>query len=291
MIPTYNCARYLRQTLTSVLAQAPGPDQMQIEVVDDGSTVDDPAAVVRQWGQGRVAFHRNSQNQGVTKNFNVCLQRSRGHLVHILHGDDYVLPGFYQRIKAAAEKYPSAALLATRSFDIDADNVILHVAPRLRDLETAAHAVESFFYTTPIQTPGVVMRRDFYEQHGGFDLRLAHTADCEMWARAIGLASGCITPEVLACYRTFPGNDSGHLARTAGNLHDIERLNQIFAARYPAFDSKKAARRVWHTARQQIRHFNRQGDAPALAANLLYWQTQVPWAFRLRNFFRIKTNR
>ena len=38
MIPTYNCARYLRETLASVLAQDPGPDQMQIEVIDDCST-------------------------------------------------------------------------------------------------------------------------------------------------------------------------------------------------------------------------------------------------------------
>ncbi|HZG65515.1 MAG TPA: glycosyltransferase, partial [Herpetosiphonaceae bacterium] len=53
MIPTYNCARYLRGTLESVLAQDPGPDHMQIEVVDDGSQ-DDPAAVVAEVGRGRV---------------------------------------------------------------------------------------------------------------------------------------------------------------------------------------------------------------------------------------------
>ena len=54
MIPAYNCASYLRQTLASVLAQDPGPEQMQIEVVDDGSTKDDPESVVRETGKGRV---------------------------------------------------------------------------------------------------------------------------------------------------------------------------------------------------------------------------------------------
>ena len=47
MIPTYNCAKYLRETLASVLAQDPGAEVMQIEVVDDRSTQDDPAAVER----------------------------------------------------------------------------------------------------------------------------------------------------------------------------------------------------------------------------------------------------
>ena len=48
MIPTYNCANYLRETLTSVLTQDPGVELMQIEVVDDHSTKDDPEAVVRE---------------------------------------------------------------------------------------------------------------------------------------------------------------------------------------------------------------------------------------------------
>ncbi|MEQ9234992.1 MAG: glycosyltransferase [Coleofasciculus sp. E2-BRE-01] len=38
MIPTYNCAQYLRETLANVLAQDPGSEVMQIEVIDDHST-------------------------------------------------------------------------------------------------------------------------------------------------------------------------------------------------------------------------------------------------------------
>jgi glycosyltransferase involved in cell wall biosynthesis len=288
MIPTYNCAAYLQQTLASVLAQDPGPDQMQIEVVDDCSTRDNPEAVVRETGKGRVAFHRNPKNQGVTRNFNVCIQRSRGQLIHILHGDDYVLPGFYQKIKNAAEEHPNAALLAARSFLVDTKNKIMDVTKRLDEMEAPSHCIENFYYATPIQTPGVVMRRNFYEKHGGFHLKLAHTADCEMWARAIGLEGGCVTSEILACYRSFAENDSGHLARTAANLHDIERLNQIFAGRYPAFDRKKASERVWSMAHDQILHFYNSGDSQALSANMRYWRTYAPLAFRFRTFLSLR---
>ena len=76
MIPTYNCAGYLRETPASVLAQDPGPDQMQIEVVDDCST-DDPQAIVDELARTRVSFHQQPENRGHTHNFNTCIERSR----------------------------------------------------------------------------------------------------------------------------------------------------------------------------------------------------------------------
>ena len=52
MIPAYNCYNTLGETITSVLMQAPGKDQMQIEVVDDGSTDGDVKALVDELGKG-----------------------------------------------------------------------------------------------------------------------------------------------------------------------------------------------------------------------------------------------
>src|SRR5207237_1950596 len=90
MIPTFNRMTYLRRTLESVLVQDPGREQMQIEVVDDCSTVDDPEPVVHTTTGDRVAVIRNSLNLGLMRNLNRCIERARGHLVHILHSDDYV---------------------------------------------------------------------------------------------------------------------------------------------------------------------------------------------------------
>ena len=97
MIPTYNCANYLRETLASVLAQDPGSDVMQIEVIDDCSTKDDPRAVVEELGKSRVEFYQQPQNVGYIKNFETCLQRSRSYLVHLLHGDDRLQVSFREK--------------------------------------------------------------------------------------------------------------------------------------------------------------------------------------------------
>ena len=72
----FNGTRYLQQTLESVLAQDQGADNMQIEVIDDCSTTDDPEAIVKRVGQGRISFYRNpktaEQSQISTPAWNVA---------------------------------------------------------------------------------------------------------------------------------------------------------------------------------------------------------------------------
>ena len=91
---------------------------MQIEVVDDAST-DDPQAVVEELGRGRVGFHRQPANVGHTANFNTCLERARGELVHLLHGDDSVRPGFYTTMERPFREDPDIGAAFCRYIAMD----------------------------------------------------------------------------------------------------------------------------------------------------------------------------
>src|SRR5688572_21703403 len=128
MIPTYRCAHLLRATLESVLAQDPGPQAMQIEVVDDASD-DDPEAVVKAVAGDRVAFLRHPRNLGHVANFHACLVRSRGEIVHLLHGDDLVRPGFYTALGRGFEIFPELGAAFCRSVYIDADGAEMGLVP------------------------------------------------------------------------------------------------------------------------------------------------------------------
>jgi len=285
MIPTYQPKEHhLRQSLESVLQQDPGPEQMQIHVVDDFSPDVDVADLVRRLGGSRVEFSRTPKNLGIAGCWNACIELARGEWVHLLHQDDYVLPDFYQKLADAAAHHPDVALLATRCSFVTEQGKIWKTSERLPELENGGRVIEKFFYGTPIQCPGITVQKSFYAKSGGFHPGLNFVLDCEMWARVIGTAGGLVIPDVLACYRSSDGATTSRLERTAENLRDVERLNAMFAARYPEFDRQRALRRVCYRAKDQADFFIKKGDAEAARANLEFWHTHSTPSIRVRRF-------
>lgn len=238
MIPTYNCAHFLQATLESVLEQAPGPERMQIEVVDDASG-DDPESVVERVGRGRVAFHRHPHNLGHVGNFNACLERARGRLVHILHGDDRILPGFVERMERAFEPGAGGGPRAGAAFCRH-----LYVDDRDRPIRTSTleraepgileNALERMTRQQRVQPPSIVVLREVYEALGGFDRRFRSCSeDREMWVRIASRYPVWFEPEVLACYRKHPESLASRAYRTGQNLRDERAAIRIFSGYLP----------------------------------------------------------
>ncbi len=227
MIPTYNCADYLRLTLHSVLQQAFPPDQMQIEVVDDCSQ-DDPAAVVAELGQGRVGFYRHASNQGAIANFNHCIQRSRGEIVHILHGDDKVLPGFYPALDRAFQQQADLGAAFCRPIYIDEADQQRFIYPLEQpQAGIMPHLLDRLGVVCMIQTPTIAVRRSVYETLGGFHPELFHAGDWEMWQRVASFYPVWYEPQPLACYRTHTHSHTSSLVRSAANIANTRRAIAI----------------------------------------------------------------
>src|SRR5262249_43063062 len=72
-----------------------------------------------------------------------------------------------------------------------------------------------------------------YERLGGFDPRLVHTADWEMWQRIAARYPIWYEPRVLASYRSHPASDTTRLRRTAANVADTRRAIGIANAYLP----------------------------------------------------------
>ena len=241
MIPTYEPDPALfRKALHSVLAQAPSPDEMEIQVVDDASTATDVAALVREIAGDRVTFWRQPQNLGFIGNWNTCLDRARGRWIHLLHQDDLVLPRFYEVLGAAdaaggAPETSRPALAFCRHAHIDGAGKPVRVSDLEReDAGIVADFVDRIAAMQVIQFASVVVRRDAYEAVGGFDPRAGGAADWEMWVRLAARFPVWYEPEALACYRLHAGSASTRLAADARDTADMGSAITLAARHLPA---------------------------------------------------------
>jgi glycosyltransferase involved in cell wall biosynthesis len=250
MIPTYNPrADYLEETLRSVLQQDPGPEQMQIEVVDDCSKDDAASEITRRVGAGRVAFHGESENRGLVYTWNRCIERARGHWVHILHHDDIVLPGFYDRLYHGITSNPDVGMAFCRSVIIDANGHWKTLGP----LESAtAGVLENWLerVTTGyhVECPAVVVKRATYERLGGFTPELVCFLDLEMWVRIAAHGPVYYEPQILAGFRRHGDNVSVLQERTGANMQDMAQAIRIWKEHLPANSREqleKRGRRYW----------------------------------------------
>jgi glycosyltransferase involved in cell wall biosynthesis len=234
MIPVYNCSGYLRETLKRVLEQDPGESLMQIEVVDDGSTDADVRGIVKEVSMGRVTYFRQKENMGSLRNFQTCLERSRGHFIHILHGDDLICPGFYERLSSLFDAHPTVGAAFCRYAYIDESGKTLFC----QDPESAHAGILDDWLARlcerqRIQYVAMAVKREVYERLGGF-YGVEYGEDWEMWVRIAAHYPMAYTPEILAQYRKHYASISGKSFITGENMASLawvmDRIQQYLPA-------------------------------------------------------------
>nr|WP_202901240.1 glycosyltransferase [Pedobacter heparinus] len=244
MIPSYNCIHYLRKTIESVLLQAPSAEEMQIEVIDDFSTDGDVEALVNEIGKGRVGFYKQTRNVGSLRNFETCINRSIGTLVHILHGDDLVKPGFYEEIDALFKSYPEIGAAFTGCTDFDEndkeiwDSKIILPEPGIIDNWLLKIAQGQL-----LQTPCIVVKRTVYEHLGSF-FGVHYGEDWEMWTRIAAHYPVAYSPKPLAFYRVHNNNITSNSFRTGQNIKDISAVIDTIQNYLPIKERKKLKRKA-----------------------------------------------
>src|ERR1700712_4497904 len=181
MIPTYNCSKYLIENIHSVLDQDPGAEQMQIEVIDDGSTDADVSELVQQIGKGRIGYYRQPQNVGSLRNFETCINRARGIYIHLLHGDDKVKTGFYNEIEMLFTRFPEAGAAFTGFTFVDEENKRLYDNQELlKEPGILNNWLFEIARSQLVQPPAMVVKRFVYEKLGSF-YAVHYGEDWDMW--------------------------------------------------------------------------------------------------------------
>ncbi len=108
LIDTHNHERFIAEAIESVQAQDFPANEMEILVVDDGST-DATPEIVRRYSD-RVRYLRK-ENGGQASALNLGFAEARGEIVSMLDGDDVWLPQKVRRVAEEFERSPEIAVV------------------------------------------------------------------------------------------------------------------------------------------------------------------------------------
>jgi glycosyltransferase involved in cell wall biosynthesis len=201
--PSYNQARFLEQTIRSVLdSNIPA---LEYFVMDGGSTDSSPE-IIKKYAQ-RLTGWVSEKDKGQADAINKGLSRSTGEIVAWLNSDDFYLPGAIQRAVQTFEQNPRAGLVYGNVLSVDAEGETFNLQTfqpfDLLDLM-------SFRI---ISQPAVFIRRSVLEQAGLLDPSFHCLLDHHLWLRMARLAPIVYIPETLAAARYHA--EAKNVARTA----------------------------------------------------------------------------
>lgn len=281
IIPTYNCAKYLKETITSVLKQDRGITNMEIWVVDDNSS-DNPENIVEEFGKGRVNFFKQEQNVGQLNNFSTCLNIAKGKIIHLLHGDDFVHEGFYENLENGiiSNNKVGAAFTAHQEVDEEGNLIV-----RSDLLASEASVIQNFLSIIArgqvIQTPSIVVKREVYEKLGAFNRDLTWVEDWEMWIRIASNYEYYYVPQHLASYRVHTTSNTEDSISTGRFVKDVLKCISVYSEYLKLHHKDK--KEIINAAKQHYLNFARLQSKKRSSALILLRSLRL--AYNLRSFF------
>jgi glycosyltransferase involved in cell wall biosynthesis len=251
IIPTYNCGRWLRESLDSVLGQT--ERDLEVIVVDDGSTDDTPAVLTAY--AGRVTVVQGTHG-GLPSARNLGLARARGDWIAFHDADDVAAPDRIAWSRAFLREHPAFDALFTNGRRMENDDpASAHVVPARWFAATAGRAITvvDLFEGFPVYFQGALVPRRAFEAAGPFDPAYRVQPDLEYGYRLFPRVRAACVDHATFHYRWHGTNIS---ANRLGTRDDIARVLERLDAVAPDAVRAIGTRRI----RDQIaRHWFRIG--------------------------------
>ena len=196
VLPVYNGAKYLRESIDSVLAQT--YTNWELLIVDDCST-DETPVIAQAYAQrdDRIRYYRNAENLRLPRNLNKGFSLTRGDYLTWTSDDNRYRPRALEKMHGAL--VGTGADFVYCSMDIIDENDVLterYIAKqkdtkRLVGFNTVGAC---FLYT-----------REVYEAVGSYDHEMILVEDYDYWQRIAMRFETVTIEEILYDYRRHSG--------------------------------------------------------------------------------------
>jgi len=196
IMPFYNAARYLKQSVESILNQT--FRDFEFILIDDGST-DGSYEIASNFKDPRIVLHRQD-NQGLTRSLNraLAMVSPDAEFVARMDADDWSYPARFERQVRFLEAHRDIAGVGCWYEIIDeSDRVLKTVRP-----SPAPSAVRrSLAWHASIMHPSLLVQKYYLLKIGGYDERYRYAQDRDLLLRITRSYKLSLVPEVLLKYR------------------------------------------------------------------------------------------
>lgn len=207
IIPTYNRADYLKQTLESVTKQT--YQNIEVFVIDDGSPNDEAAKVCANFE--KVIYIKIDNSGGPARPRNIGIKRAKGKYLAFVDDDDIWLPTKLERQVALLEQNPDFGLVHGCCETInDKGELQNRIVGRLRNPQEKHGSVSlKMIGRWTVMMPTSFVRKDVIDIVGEFNEKMPSAGeDTEFWTRCSFETKFYYLDDPLVLYRVHNKNIS-----------------------------------------------------------------------------------
>lgn len=223
IIPTYNYARFLPDAIESALAQSVPDGEVEVLVVDDGSTDNTQEVIARYGTRLRCVCQANA---GLSAARNTGMREARHDWVIFLDSDDMLAAGaaaaLWQARQTGGKDW---AVVAGRDRPVDVHGSFMFPAPQVSGHLTSVSA-RSLVLRNRF-APAVLADRRCLLDLGGFDTALRASEDRDMWIRVAACRPVALLDQITLLKRDHGSNMSRAAARQTAAIEQV--LAKAFA--------------------------------------------------------------
>ncbi len=197
--PSFNQARFLEETMRSVLEQ----DYPNIDyIVMDGGSTDGSLEIIQKYAD-RLAYWQSRKDKGQTDAINQGFARAHGEIFAWLNSDDILYPGAVSAAALQLQEHPEIGMVYADCHWINAEGKVIGKFPAA---QTDLQKLRRGFVHIPQQT--AFFRADLWRKVGPLDDSFYFAMDYDLWTRLASHAPLLYVRELWAAFRLHEGAKS-----------------------------------------------------------------------------------
>ena len=196
----YNCEKYIRQTIESVINQT--FTDWEFIIIDDCSK-DKSAEIIQSYRDERIVFLQNETNKGQCASLNYGIQRAKGKYIARLDHDDICYNNRFEKQVEYMENHPDVVLCGACN-DLWVDGKIKKgIKPVITGMKEVGFSLAFGNYCIS-HSSFMIRKSSLVENRIQYDTRFHFAEDYRMLTQLLIIGKIDYIEESLIAYRVFP---------------------------------------------------------------------------------------